>query len=221
MSVYGSQHYGPAYVSGALAYSWQGVSTSRVVTLAGSDTLNADFGANVVSSRLEAGYRLPASLLPMSGLPPTFALTPYAAGQAQVMFLPAYGEYAAAGSNQFALTYAARDYSTIRTELGSWFDTDLIFADLPFTQSGALKAYGRAAWAHDFNNESTAISFFQQLPGSAFLINTAKPAADSALVTVGLEYRLGGGWSILTKFDGEYSSTTSIYAGTGALRDVW
>ncbi|MEW6436606.1 MAG: autotransporter domain-containing protein [Pseudomonadota bacterium] len=220
-SVYGSKYYGPAYVSGALAYSWQGVSTSRVVTLAGSDTLDANFGANVISSRLETGYRLPANVLPASILPATFALTPYAAAQAQAMFLPAYGEYAASGSSEFALTSAARDYSTIRTELGSWFDTDLIIAALPFTQSGALKVYGRAAWAHDFNNENTAISFFQQLPGASFLINTAKPAANSALVTAGLEYKLADGWSILAKFDGEYSSTTAIYAGTGVLKKVW
>jgi uncharacterized protein with beta-barrel porin domain len=195
------------------------VTTNRIVTLAGSDTLTADFGANVLSSRLETGYRLPAHLLPI--LPTNIALTPYAAVQAQAMFLPSYGEYASAGSNQFALTYAGRDYSTVRTELGSWFESDLAIAALPFAQSGTLKAYGRVAWAHDFNNESTAISFFQTLPGQSFLINTAKPAADSALVTAGLEYRLGGGWSLIGKFDGDYSSTTSIFAGTGALKKVW
>ncbi len=43
--------------------------------------------------------------------------------------------------------------------------------------------------------QGTAIAFFQQLPGANFLINTAKPAANGALVTTGLEYQLGDGWS--------------------------
>lgn len=220
-SIYGMQHYEPLYVAGALAYSWQGVSTSRTVTLAGFDTLDANFGANVLSARLETGLRLPSDLLIASHLPPNAAITPYGAVQPQVMFVPGYGEYAATGSNQFALSYASQTHSTIRTELGTWFDTDLAFTALSFAQAGALKAYGRIAWAHDFNNESTSVAFFQQLPGSSFLINTAKPAANSALVTSGLEYRLADGWSVLAKFDGEYSPTTSIYAGTGAIKKVW
>ncbi|MGP8232806.1 MAG: hypothetical protein ACLQL2_09100 [Methylovirgula sp.] len=59
------------------------------------------------------------------------------------------------------------------------------------------------------------------MPGSSFLINTAKPAGDNALVTAGLEYRLFDGWSILAKFDGEYSATTLIYSGTVIIRKVW
>ncbi|MBV8473169.1 MAG: autotransporter outer membrane beta-barrel domain-containing protein, partial [Hyphomicrobiales bacterium] len=211
-AVYGSSHSGPAYVSGALAYAWHDVTTSRVVTLAGSDKLDANFDANVLSSRLEGGYRLPA----FGGLPASFGVTPYAAVQAQGMFLPAYAETAAPGSSQqLALSYAASDDYTVRTELGAWFD-----ADLP-SSLAALKFYSRAAWAHDFNNESTASAFFQQLPGSSFLINTAKPAPNSALVTAGFEYRLADGWSVLAKFDGDFAATTASYAGSAVLRKVW
>ncbi|QXX76723.1 hypothetical protein [Methylovirgula sp. HY1] len=56
-------------------------------------------------------------------------------------------------------------------------------------------------------------AFFQEL--------TAKPAANDALVTAGLEYRLAGGWSVLGKFAGEFSSTTEIYSGTGVIQKVW
>lgn len=220
-SAYGMQHFGPLYVAGALAYSWEGVSSSRVVTLAGSDTLNGNFGANVVSSRLEVGLHLPSDLIIASHLPPNSAITPYGAVQPQVMFVPAYGEYAAAGSNQFALSYAAQTNSSVRTELGTWFNTDLGFATLSFARPGALKAYGRVAWAHDFNNEGKTTAVFQQLPGSSFVINAAKPARNAALITGGLEYQLAGGWSVLAKFDGEYSTTTSVYAGTGAIQKVW
>jgi uncharacterized protein with beta-barrel porin domain len=83
------------------------------------------------------------------------------------------------------------------------------------------KPYSRLAWAHDFDNEGASTAFFQSLPGATFLINSAKPARDSALTTVGFEYKLADGWSVLDKFDGEFSSTTAIFAGTGTIRKVW
>jgi outer membrane autotransporter protein len=87
--------------------------------------------------------------------------------------------------------------------------------------SQGLKLYGRAAWAHDFDNEGTSTAFFQSLPGANFIVNSVKPARDGALVTAGFEYRLADGWSVLGKIDGEFSSTTAIFAGTGTLRKVW
>lgn len=214
--VYATQRFGRAYLSGALAYSWQDVSASRLVTLAGPDTLNSNFGANTVSGRLEAGYRLPVDHLAVGVPQGRFGVTPYGALQAQGMFLPSYAEYASAGSSaEFALRYASRDYSVVRTEVGAWFDYALDGTD------HRLTLYSRAAFAHDFENEGIAVAAFQQLPGSSFLINAAKPAANGALVTEGLEYRLADGWSVLGKFDGEFSSTTSIYAGTGTLRKSW
>jgi uncharacterized protein with beta-barrel porin domain len=84
-----------------------------------------------------------------------------------------------------------------------------------------LKLYSRVAWAHDFTNEGTSTAFFQSLPGSSFLVNTTKPALDGALVTVGIDYKLAGGWSLTAKFDGEYSKTTAIFAGSAALRYQW
>ena len=46
---------GPAYISAALAYGWQDVTTDRTVTIAGSDRLRAEFNANAWSGRLEGG----------------------------------------------------------------------------------------------------------------------------------------------------------------------
>ena len=48
---------GPAYLSGALAYGWQDVTTDRTVTVAGVDQLRAQFNANAFSGRVEGGYR--------------------------------------------------------------------------------------------------------------------------------------------------------------------
>ena len=48
---------GQAYVTGALAYGWQDVTTDRTVTIAGIDRLRAQFNANAFSGRTEG--RLP------------------------------------------------------------------------------------------------------------------------------------------------------------------
>ena len=203
--LYGTTHMGPAYVSGALSYALQDVNTARTVTLVSLDPLHGHFDANVASGRIESGYRLPYGL---------FAMTPYGAVQTQAMFLPSYAEYASFGSPQFALNYMSRTFTATRTELGAWFDSDR------WIDKG-IKLYSRLAWAHDFDNEGSSTAFFQSLPGESFIVNSAKPAHDGALVTAGFEYRLGDGWSMLGKFDGEFSPTTSIFAGTASIKKVW
>jgi uncharacterized protein with beta-barrel porin domain len=88
--------------------------------------------------------------------------------------------------------------------------------------SGALLTlYGRAAWAHDFGNSPSVSAIFQALPGSSFIVNGAVPARDGALVTGGAQYAWANGWSLLAKFDGEFSSTTSIYSGSGMVKKAW
>ncbi|WP_363318103.1 autotransporter outer membrane beta-barrel domain-containing protein [Bradyrhizobium sp.] len=52
---------GRAYVTGALAYGWQDVTTERTVTVAGVDRLRAQFNANAWSGRIEGGYRFVTS----------------------------------------------------------------------------------------------------------------------------------------------------------------
>ena len=51
---------GAAYVSAALAYGWQDITTNRTVTIAGLDQLRAEFNANAYSGRVEGGYRFVA-----------------------------------------------------------------------------------------------------------------------------------------------------------------
>jgi outer membrane autotransporter protein len=205
--VYASHHWGAAYLSGAVAYNLHDVTTNRTVTIAGTDMLRARFQANGVGARLEGGYRYAT---------PWLGLTPYAAAQVQSIFLPGYGETATAGSNQFALAYAAQTATATRSELGAWFDKSQLL------RNGALLTlYGRAAWAHDFGNTPSASAIFQALPGSNFVVNGAAPTRDGALVTGGAQYSLASGWSFQAKFDGEFSSTTNVYSGTGVARKTW
>jgi uncharacterized protein with beta-barrel porin domain len=197
---------GAAYLTGALAYGWQDVTTDRTVTVAGIDRLRAQFNANTWSGRAEGGYRFATSGI---------GVTPYAAGQFTTFALPAYAEQAIVGSNMFALAYGARSVTDARSELG--LRTDKSFA----ASDGVLTLRGRAAWAHDFNPDRAIAATFQTLPGASFVVNGARPAADAALVTGSAEMKWIGGWSAAATFDGEFSSVTRSYAGKGVVRYAW
>jgi outer membrane autotransporter protein len=207
LGVYGRHNIGAAYIAGALVYGWQDVTTNRTVTVAGTDALRARFDAHTFAARAEGGYRFVTALM---------GVTPYAAVQATTFHLPAYAESAVLGSNQFALAFAGRDPTDVRSELGARFDRTLPFRD------SLLVLRGRAAWAHDSNTDRGITPTFQALPGSSsFVVNGARPAADGALVSAGAELKWRNGWSLAGTFDGEFSRTTDSYAGRGVVKYVW
>jgi autotransporter-associated beta strand protein len=197
---------GPAYVTAALAYGWQDVTTDRTVTVAGIDRLRAEFNANAWSGRVEGGYRF---------VTPWMGLTPYAAGQFTTYQLPAYAEQVLSGANTFALNYAAKDVTASRSELG--VRTDKLFA----MQNGVFTLRGRAAWAHNFNIDRSITPVFQTLPGASFVVNGAGQAHDAALVTGSAEMKWLNGFSLAATFEGEFSSVTKSYAGKGVARYAW
>lgn len=200
---------GPAYVSAALAYGWQDVTTDRTVTIAGADRLRAEFRANAVSGRLEAGYRYVA---PWTG---GFGIIPYAATQFTTFDMPAYAEAVLSGAGTFALAYGARSVTDARSELG--LRTDRTFA----MQNSVLTLRGRLAWAHDFNPDRSLAATFQALPGASFVVSGAGQARDSALTTASIETKWLNGWSAAATFEGEFSNVTRSYAGKGLVRYAW
>jgi autotransporter-associated beta strand protein len=197
---------GPAYLSAALAYGWQDITTDRTVTIAGVDQLRAKFNANAFSGRVEGGYRF---------VTPWMGVTPYAAGQFTTFDLPAYAEQALSGANTFGLSYGAKSVTASRSELGvrtdkSWAMTDAIFT-----------LRGRLAWAHDFNTDRNIAATFQTLPGASFVVNGAAQAHDAALTTASAEMKFISGLSLAATFEGEFSDVTRSYAGKGVVRYAW
>ena len=77
------------------------------------------------------------------------------------------------------------------------------------------------AWAHDSISDPSLAPVSQALPGASFVVNGATPAKNSALTSAGAEYRLANGIALLAKFDGEFASHSSTYAGTGTVRYTW
>ena len=197
---------GAAYISGALAYGWQDVTTTRSVTVAGLDQLQANFDANAFSGRIEGGYRFTT---------PWLGITPYAAGQFTTFVLPSYAEQAVIGTNNFALAYGAQTVTDPRSELG--LRTDKSYA----LTNAVLTLRSRTAWAYDYNTTRGVGATFQSLPGSSFVVNGAAPAHNSALTSASAEIKWMDGFSLAATFDGEFSNVTRSYAGKGVARYSW
>jgi uncharacterized protein with beta-barrel porin domain len=197
---------GPAYISAALAYGWQDITTDRTVTIAGVDQLRAKFNANAWSGRAEGGYRFVTQ---------GFGITPYAAGQFTTFELPNYAEAVVSGANTFALAYGAKSVTASRSELG--VRTDKSYA----MQDAILTLRGRFAWAHDFNSDRNVAATFQTLPGATFVVNGAAQSPDAALATASAEMKWLSGFSLAATFEGEFSNVTKSYAGKGVARYAW
>ena len=201
--VYGATKYGPAYLAAAFAFANHWMSTDRVAVF---DHLTANFNAQSYGGRLEGGYRFGT---------PYGGITPYAAIQAQSFHTPSYTETGVI-PNGFALGFNGRDATDTRSELGARFDRVLaVYANAVL----ALRA--RLAWAHDWVSDPTLTPLFQALPGAGFIVNGALPAKNAALASAGAEYRLANGVTLLARFDGEFASRSSTYAGTGTVRYSW
>jgi autotransporter-associated beta strand protein len=197
---------GAVFLAAALAYGWQDVTTNRNVTVFGIDSLRANFKTNAISGRLEGGYRVATAVSD---------ITPYAAAQFTSYRLPSYMEQVAFGAGTFALNYDGKDVTASRTELGAR-------AEKSFAQTDSLVTLrGRLAWAHDFNTDRNVQATFQALPGSAFVVNGAAPAADTALASVAAETLWHSGWSASVTADAQLSDTTHSYSGKGVVRYSW
>ncbi|QUS42578.1 autotransporter outer membrane beta-barrel domain-containing protein [Tardiphaga alba] len=202
-------HEGAAYLTGALAYGWQNVTTDRTVTIIDADRLRANFTAHAFSARVEAGHRSVVSWLGGMGL------TPYAAGQITNIDLPAYAETLVSGADNFRLNYTGRNVTAARSELGVRADKSFAF------DQALLTLRGRAAWAHDFNRDRIAQASFQSLPGASFIVNGASMAPDAALTTASAEVMLASGLSFALSYEGEFSQLTRSHAGKGIVRFAW
>jgi outer membrane autotransporter protein len=202
--LYGATRWGPAYLAAALSFTNHWMSTDRFA-FAG-DYLSASFNAQSFGGRVEGGYRF-ATLYG--------GLTPYAAIQVQSFHTPGYSE-ADLNAGGFGLVFNSRNATDTRSELGARFDRLLLL-----NPEAALTLRARVAWAHDSISDPSLVPVFQALPGASFVVNGATPAKNSALTSASAEYRLANGVALFAKFDGEFSSHSSTYAGTGTLRYTW
>jgi uncharacterized protein with beta-barrel porin domain len=127
--LYGKSYFGPAYVSGALAFAIDWFTTNRIAL---GDQLTANFTGQNYVARAEAGYRYG---LPVTGV--MVGITPYTALQVQDFHTPSYSETDLTAGG-FGLNYAATNATDTRSELGARFDNLQIVEGMPLILRGRL-----------------------------------------------------------------------------------
>jgi len=203
LGAYGTQHFGATYLSLAGAYAWHSMSTERKVNVDGTERLDADFNASNLAGRIEAGHRFaPGGQL---------GLTPYAAFQAQAVYMPGYDE----DGGSFALSYDSETATALRSELGIGVDMGL------GADPSMARIFGRAAWAHDWNSDADVQASFASLDMSTFTVNGAATPDNVALVTAGTEFGLSEATELAATFDGEFGDGYQSYAGSVTLTYSW
>ena len=205
--VYGSQRFGAAYVSAALAYAVDWMKTNRNITTPAIANLTANFTAGGPTGRLEGGYRFGE---------PDFGVTPYVAGVLSALRTPSYSETTASGTPGSELSYASQTVTNERAEIGAWVEK--VFH---LDNASTLWLRGRAGYAHDWWSNDSFSAQFLSLPTQSFTMTGITPPANLGLASLMSEIQYPNGISLSAKFDAELGQNAYSLAGTGTFRYSW
>ena len=202
-AAYARSDFDQAYLAAAVAVGIHRVSLDRFLSFAGDDHFSGDYNATGFAGEIEAGYRVGW-------------LTPYAGLRAQSFSTPAYSEETVSGASTFALDYEANTATSLRSEVGARADWSM-----PAGEDGTLTLHAGAAWLHQLRSDSDQWASFQALPGSSFEVESATPAADSLLASIGAQLDMGNGVGIGASVSGEYAANAVSYGGKASLSYSW
>jgi outer membrane autotransporter protein len=207
VGIYARKDAGPLYVAAAFGYGSHHIQTLRVITVSGTDVLQAKQDADDYGGRIEAGWRM--------ALDDQYRLSPYFAVAAENFDTPAYAETALSGASTFALSIAAHSSTLGRTELGSGLSRDYE------TENGTLTADLRVAWAHQLDDLPLTQASFQSLPSANFLVTGVRPASDAALLGAHVQVQNRSGLFFGVKGETQLGAGTTILEGMGNLGWRW
>jgi len=199
--VYGRTTFGPLYLAAAGAWGLHGVSTQRSVPYL-ADSLTANYTATSWSGRAEMGYRLAFG---------DYGVTPFIAGQSQVVNMPGFCEASQAG-NGAALCFNANSTPSLRSEIG--IDADAALGNILGSRA---KLMARLAWAHEYQTTGSVSAWFQSLPGSTFAVSGASMPSDMGIARVMANFELDQAWSFRLQADAEFADRYGSFAGTARL----
>ena len=199
--IYGRTAFGPLYLAAAGAWGVHGVSTQRSVPYL-ADSLTANYTATSWSGRAEMGYRFAIG---------DYGVTPFVAGQSQVVNMPGFCEASQAG-NGAALCFNANSTTSLRSEIG--IDADATLGNILGSRA---KLMARLAWAHEYQTTGSVSAWFQSLPGSTFSVSGASLPSDMGVARVMANFELDRAWSFRLQADAEFADRYGSFAGTARL----
>ena len=196
------------YISGSLGYANLDVTTTRTLTVAGTDVLTGKVHAQELGGRVEGGYHV--------SLDNQSRLTPYLAGSLQNIVTPAYAEGVQSGTSSFALSYLAQNNTLSHTEAGAHLDRSFQLDD-----DTNLTAQYTIGWSHQLDYSPVSSVSFQSLSGSSFKLNGIKPANDTAVLGLNLQAQKAKGLSYGVRVDSQIGPGTTIIEAAGNVAYRW
>ena len=102
--------------------------------------------------------------------------------------------------------------AAMRTELGGQVQGVATIGGIP------VSGFARAAWAYYLMRDQTRGVGFASLPNAGFTVRGARPDANSALLSAGIEMPISPGLTLGARVDSEFSGNVAQVSGTARLR---
>lgn len=196
------------YASASLGYGNLHVTTTRTVTVAGTDVLSSNVTLNEFGGRVEGGYRF--------NVEDQFGMTPYLGVSLQYINTPPYAESVQRGTSSYTLSYLSQKNPFSYIEAGARLDRSFQLDD-----GLTLSAQGTIGWSHQLGYNPTSTVSFQSLIGSSFKLSGIKPANDIAVLGLNLQAQKATGLSFGVRLDSQVGAGTVILQGTGNFAYRW
>ncbi len=202
--VYGMTRIDAFSLGAALGYASADTETTRAIPLLGAFAIKGKYRSDIWSGRIESSYRL----LNVGDL----AVSPYTAFTAQHIRTPGFTERDGATGLPTGLIVNSRSDTIMRTELGLRLDASTIL----FGQSAT--AFGKLGWGYYARGDNRFSASLVGLLGSTFAFQGTRSDRNTALLSTGLDIRLGPAATLGARFDGELSQNTQAYAGSATFK---
>lgn len=208
---YGVKTFGKAYLAAMLTYAHFNNSTERTIAGIGTtETAKGSFNSDLFGGRVELGWRYEFD---------RYAVTPFAAIEPTTLRQQAYTENSTTSSGTtgiLGLSYASHTTRSLPTFLGAQFDARFALgAGLIVTPSARL------SWVHEFKPDRQVEASLVTLGTGSFTVDGARAARDALRTDIGVSLTLTQNAALFASFNGEFSNTSTMVAGTAGARIAW
>lgn len=211
VGVYGVKTFGQTYLAAMLNYARFDNSTERTITGVGtSETAKGGFNSDLFGGRLEIGWRRSLG---------NHVVTPFAAIEPSVLRQQAYTETSttsSGGGGTLGLSYASHTTTSLPTFLGAQIDTRYVLDG-----GQVLSPSMRLSWVHEFKPDRQIEASLATLGSPSFTVDGARAARDALRTDIGVTLALAQNTALFASFNGEFSNTSTMVAGTAGARLNW
>ena len=194
------------YVTGIAAYGYNSYNTTRYIDFADIDrTAHANYGGNNFSFYTETGRTIFGQFV---------HLQPYGALEYIQVYQNSFTE---TGADSIDVATGGEQAAAFRSLLGT-----RLFSNFHTDSGMLLTLEGRAAWRHEFLDESRVLdASFAGQTGGTFAIAGVNVDRDAAILGTGLTCHISKAFSVFANYDVVVSQDYTAHVGSGGLQYAW